>query len=264
VQSSGGFPGNSSKAASRCTSGDGTRRGGLELRNLVDERPTRDLHGRVSFARSFVELDDCADRDVLDIGCGFGWFELVALDRGATSITGLEPSDSDLATARRSIDDERVTFRVGSATELPFADASFDTVVCWEVLEHLPKSSEQRAFDEISRVLRPGGVLYLSTPHAAPVATALDPARWLIGHRHYTRAQLRSYASAAGFDVVRLELRGRWWEMAQTLDLYVAKWLFRRRPFFDTAITHRVDAEWQRPGFSNVFLRARKRDQTPK
>ena len=67
---------------------------------------------------------------------------------------------------RRHFDDERVEFRVASATDLPFEDASFDTVVCWEVLEHLPKTSEQRAFDEIHRVLRPGGTLYLSTPHA--------------------------------------------------------------------------------------------------
>jgi SAM-dependent methyltransferase len=226
---------------------------------LIDERPTRHLHGRVAFARSFVEVDDCANRDILDIGCGFGWFDLVALDRGARSVTGLEPSERDLATVRRHFADERVSLRVGTATDLPFPAASFDTVVCWEVLEHLPQESEPRAFDEIFRVLRPGGVLYLSTPHAAPVATALDPARWLIGHRHYSRIQVAAYASAAGFDVERLELRGRWWELAHLLNVYAAKWIFRRRPFFDDSITRRLDVEWQRPGFTNVFLHARRR-----
>jgi hypothetical protein len=38
----------------------------------------------------------------------------------------------------------------------------------------------------------------------------------------------------------------------------VAKWIFRRRPFFEAAITRNVDTEWQRPGFSNLFLQARK------
>lgn len=229
------------------------------MRNLVREKPSRDLHGRLAYSRSFVEVADCASKDLLDIGCGFGWFELVALDRGARSITGVEPTDADLSTVRSHFDDERVEFRVASAADLPFSDASFDTIVCWEVLEHLPRDSEQRAFDEMNRVLRPGGAFYLSTPHAAPIATVTDPAWWLIGHRHYSRAEVSAFAAASGFSIERLELKGRVWEIVQLLDLYVAKWVFRRRPFFEAAITRNVDREWRRPGFSNVFLCARKR-----
>jgi SAM-dependent methyltransferase len=229
------------------------------LKNLVDERPTRELHGRLAWTRAFVDEADLAGRDVLDIGCGFGWFELLALDRGASSITGVEPAETDLAMVRRFFDDQRVTFRVGSAVDLPFQDATFDTVVCWEVLEHLPRGSELRAFREIHRVLRREGVLYLSTPHASPLATALDPAWWLIGHRHYSRTAVASLATSAGFVVERLELRGRGWELAQLVDLYVSKWVLRRRPLFAAAIDRRLDAEWERPGFANVFLRAPKR-----
>lgn len=227
------------------------------MRNLVHEGPTRDLHGRLAWSRSFVDVDDCANRDMLDIGCGFGWFELLALDRGARSITGVDLTDTDLATARRHFDDERVAFRVASALDLPFADESFDTVVCWEVLEHLPSSTEQRAFDEIYRVLRPGGALYLSTPHASPVATVADPAWWLLGHRHYSCRSVAGY-TATGFDIERLELRGRWWEILQLLDLYYCKWVLRRRSLFEAALVRKLDLEWQRPGFTNVFLCARK------
>ena len=170
----------------------------------------------------------------------------------------MEPTGADLETARRHFDDERVSFRVATAVDLPFADASFDTVVCWEVLEHLPRRSEQRTFDEMARVLRPGGALYLSTPHASPIAIVADPAWWLIGHRHYSRVDVAAYAAAAGLEVERLQLRGRWWELAQLLDLYLSKWVLRRRPPFEAAITPRLDREWQRPGFTNVFLRARK------
>ena len=50
------------------------------MRNILDDKPTRDLHGGPAFARSFVEDEHCSDRAILDIGCGFGWFELIALD----------------------------------------------------------------------------------------------------------------------------------------------------------------------------------------
>jgi SAM-dependent methyltransferase len=232
------------------------------LRNLVDERPTRDLHGRLAWSRSFVDPTDCTDRDILDIGCGFGWFELLALDRGARAVTGVEPTEANLATVREHLDDERLKFTVASALELPFEDESFDTVVCWEVLEHIPKHGEPRAFREIGRVLRPGGALYLSTPHAALLPKLTDPAWWLIGHRHYSRERLARFAEDAGLDVERLEAKGRSWEIVQMLNLSVAKWVFQRRPFFEAAIARSVDSEWQRPGFSNVFLRARKRGLT--
>lgn len=50
----------------------------------------------------------------------------------------------------------------GAATELPFADASFDLVCAFDVIEHV--EDDQRAFAELGRVLRPGGVLVFSVP----------------------------------------------------------------------------------------------------
>jgi SAM-dependent methyltransferase len=56
----------------------------------------------------------------------------------------------------------------GTAFALPFADASFDAVICSEVLEHVP--DDLAIFQELTRVLRPGGTLILGTP---------DYGRWL-------------------------------------------------------------------------------------
>jgi len=229
------------------------------MRNLLDEEPTAELHGRLRFSRDFVGEDICRDAAILDIGCGFGWFERFALDAGARSVTGVEPVDEDLETARRGIDDPRARFTVAGAADLPFPDESFDVAVMWEVLEHLPPGSEPTAFAEIARVLRPGGRLFLSTPHATAVTQLTDPARWLIGHRHYSLAAVGDLARNAGLSNVRRELRGGRWEIIHMNVMYVSKWIFRRRPFFEDQLVARSDRDWQRPsGFVHVFLEAEK------
>ncbi|BCL37658.1 class I SAM-dependent methyltransferase [Nostoc sp. MS1] len=58
---------------------------------------------------------------------------------------------------------ERVNFVCGDATSLPFADASFDAVTMFDLLEHVP--DDQKAISEALRVLRPQGFLLISTPN---------------------------------------------------------------------------------------------------
>ena len=232
------------------------------MKNLLDERPTTTLHGGNAFARSFVEDADLRGRDVLDIGCGFGWFTLIALEGGASSVVGVEPSERDLATARRHLSDPRCSFAVAGADALPFEDESFDTVVLWEVLEHVPPGTEEQAFAEIARVLRPGGSFYLSTPNATPIAKITDPAWWVAGHRHYDADTLRRFVAGAGLEVVRLQRRGGSWQIVHMLNLYVAKWVFRRRPFLETRSLRRLDRDWARgDGFVHLYLHCTKRAQ---
>jgi SAM-dependent methyltransferase len=231
------------------------------VRNLLDDLPGGDLHGAQLVSRDWVAPEDLRDRQVLDIGCGFGWFEVLALEAGVAGIVGIEPHEADLDTARRFFDQEQVSFRVGSAIEIPFPDDSLDTVVCWEVLEHIPKDTEPRAFAEITRVLKPGGVFYMSTPYAAGFTRVTDPAYWLIGHRHYSKRQLAGFARQAALDVEDLMVRGDHWHNIAINNLYVAKWVFRREPFLADRVNRRLDAGYRRPcGFATAFMKCRAPD----
>lgn len=110
---------------------------------------------------------------VLDLGCGEGRHAITAYLEGAVHIVGLDLSSNDLNTAKErfrdfAVDDENrsVAFLRASGLQLPFADASFDKVICAEVLEHIPDC--QSVLDEIRRVLKPGGVFAASVPRFWP------------------------------------------------------------------------------------------------
>ena len=120
------------------------------MRNILDDKPTVDLHGRNAYTMRFVGDADLQEKDVLEIGSGSG-SSLNALPRGVGRLTGVEPTDGDLSTARKYVVAPNVQFQLGSALRLPFPDATFDTVVCWEVMEHLPKQSEPTMFAEVGR-----------------------------------------------------------------------------------------------------------------
>jgi 2-polyprenyl-6-hydroxyphenyl methylase/3-demethylubiquinone-9 3-methyltransferase len=100
--------------------------------------------------------------DVLDIGCGAGTQCRMWAQRGHR-VTGIDVSAPLIATAGRRAREAGlgIRFDVGSATELPYADATQDVVLLPQLLEHVP--DWQRCLREAVRVLRPRGLLYLST-----------------------------------------------------------------------------------------------------
>jgi SAM-dependent methyltransferase len=113
--------------------------------------------------RRFQELLPNAFRGrALDFGCGGGGLTY-QLARYCDDAVGIDLDDSKLAFARRQIDRpgaDRVDFICYDGTDLPFSDSSFDSILCVDVIEHLPKP--ERFVAEFRRVLRPGGHLLLS------------------------------------------------------------------------------------------------------
>jgi tocopherol O-methyltransferase len=100
-------------------------------------------------------------RDVLDVGCGVGGTACHLATLTSARIRGLTPNAVQLdlarALARETDLTGRVTFDRGSARKLPYPDESFDVVLFFESPCHFP--DRDRFFQEVRRVLRPGGRL---------------------------------------------------------------------------------------------------------
>lgn len=223
------------------------------MKNIIDEKPMLKLLGRLRESMEFIDEDDINNKDVLDIGCGFGSCVMNLLSRNVKKVVGMEITDKDLETAKRYISDERAKFKLGSAIELPFENESFDTVVLWEVIEHIPKNTELQMFAEVFRVLKKGGVFYLSTPNRSALSNIFDPAWWLIGHRHYSKNDLRQFGEKNNFLISALFVRGGVMSVVMSLDMYFSKWLLGRRPLFDDWLKKKEDLEYRKEGFVNLF-----------
>jgi ubiquinone/menaquinone biosynthesis C-methylase UbiE len=91
---------------------------------------------------------------VLDVGCGTGTLT-VALARRSARAIGVDPAPRMVAQARAKQGGAPVTFIVGSAEALPFADSSFDGATASMTVHHWRDT--ERGLAELARVLRPGG-----------------------------------------------------------------------------------------------------------
>jgi len=113
-----------------------------------------------------TELASPRGRRVLDVGCGDGALLRALLRRGAAQAVGLEPSAMQLERARGGPEAEGLQFVAGAGEALDFPDGSFDLVIFFNSLHHLPLAAMERALLEASRVLDEGGLLYVAEPLA--------------------------------------------------------------------------------------------------
>ena len=101
---------------------------------------------------------------VLDVGCGTGMTPCYLAETLGCRVVGVDIAERMIAWARRRAQracvDDRVSFAVADAQCLPFADGSFDAVICESVTAFVP--AKPRAVREYARVVRPGGYVGLA------------------------------------------------------------------------------------------------------
>lgn len=102
---------------------------------------------------------DLPFQNILEVGGGQSGLTALLYPQAKITNIDFNPEYANAPCNRQ----EQVTFVCGDATALPFADASFDAVTMFDVIEHIP--DDQKAISEALRVLRPGGYLLLSTPN---------------------------------------------------------------------------------------------------
>jgi ubiquinone/menaquinone biosynthesis C-methylase UbiE len=176
--------------------------------------PTR-VYGRLAHALVEHRPVDLRGRTMLDLGAGTGALSVALRGVGAVPVA-LDVALAMLATDR----DRRPPAAVGDAQALPFASGSFDGAGAAFSLSHVP--SPAAAFHEIARVLRPDGVLLVSSygsanPHAvkravdgAAAALGYEPPAWHDALKQTTEPQvgsidaLTSLAHAAGLGEVEV------------------------------------------------------------
>lgn len=125
-----------------------------------------DFGPQKSDAQVFAEYLALAGARVLDVGCGAGRMTRLLSKMGG-QVTGLDPDQAQLDRARRVEPTDEETYGAGVAQEMPFADASFDIVVFFNSVHHIPQPAMATGLAEAHRVLRAGGTLFIAEPVAA-------------------------------------------------------------------------------------------------
>lgn len=161
-----------------------------------------------------------AGKRVLEVGCGWGVGIEILLSLGATYVAGFDfdPAMVVLAQSRLTKYEDRVALFVGDATTIAAPDATFDAVVDYGVIHHIPDWSQ--ALHEIARVLKPGGIFYFEDLLKGFISAW--PTRMLFDHPQATQFKGREFQTglaAADLQVQQWRQWGEWGFMGQARKL---------------------------------------------
>jgi ubiquinone/menaquinone biosynthesis C-methylase UbiE len=172
----------------------------------VQERPSSRAISAIQFFREYQA------KCVLDLGCGTGRNTLLLRDEGF-EVIGCDTSAEALRLLQQQADD--LQLHECDMTALPFADAAFDGIFCYQVIQHGRIADIEEATAEMLRVLQPGGCLFLTTvsPQHAKYQTGheieprtrvdTDAVDGHIPHHFFIEEELRDIFQ--GFDIRHLE-----------------------------------------------------------
>jgi SAM-dependent methyltransferase len=168
----------------------------------IAERVMKYFRGRRARVLARI-LHDVKGKRILDVGCGRG-YTLFALQQLGAEVFGTQPSAPAAEAAGNLIGRERLF--AGELGDAAFPQQSFDAVTLWHVLEHV--AAPVATLNEIARITKPGGLLYVEVPNAGGWAARTFGTAWLaydIAYHlsHFTPPVLTALAHDAGFTLER-------------------------------------------------------------
>ncbi len=120
----------------------------------------------IKFYLKHTDTDEMfKNKDVLDIGCGAAGKSLYYLSIGAKSVTGIDvvaKYEEEAYSLQKELGLTGFTFKLEDASKMSFDDCSFDTVIMNDAMEHV--AEPEKVLNEVYRVLKPGGKLYVNFP----------------------------------------------------------------------------------------------------
>ena len=144
----------------------------IDIGEPAAERPSPERFAPLTMGGTLIEAEHQSryqwaaaavhGRTVLDAGCGVGYGTAILANAGSERAIGVDLSAHAVADAR-ALGGPAAEYQVADLHDLPFESGAFDVVVCFEAIEHL--HDVEVAIDEFRRVLRPDGLLLISSPN---------------------------------------------------------------------------------------------------
>lgn len=170
----------------------------------TSRRLAEDHIARYKFAGSFVH-----GKTVLDVACGTGYGSAMLKQQGAALVQGVDVDAAQVAEAQ-SLQAEGLEFSVGDIAELDTGH-QYDLITSFETIEHI--QDYNKALRSLFSVLKPGGLLIISTPNrlvTSPWLTSLDGKPKNPFHvREFTVPELVNSLREIGFEVAPSDLYGQ-------------------------------------------------------
>ena len=179
----------------------------------------------------------------LDAGCGAGTYTRILRDQGLVPVG----TDYSFPTLRKAMQRETgpAMYATADVRCLPFADATFDGVLCFGVMQALSRSDE--AVDTLARVTRPGGEVWVDALNRWCIVNLYDIVRRRVqGRRMHLRYEsprvMKQLMRSSGLREVRLHwlplLPGRFKGAQHWVETPLARWVFRFVPFAGLLLCH--------------------------
>ena len=177
-----------------------------------------------------------AGQDIIELGCGAAALARKLLSSHPDSrMTALEVDERQHA-KNLAAPQPGLRFMPGVAQAIPFSDARFDLALMLKSLHHVPLASLAQALDEVARVLRPGGHLYVSEP---VYDGALNGVVRLFNDEGVVRAAAQAALDAALHTGNWSQVAERRFEMPAAFKDFAD---FEQRMMRPTYADHRIDA----------------------